>query len=226
MRRGRLHRLLHIVKQVRRGAYPNCRTLAEELEVSTRTILRDLELLRDDWNAPLAFSHAHRGFYLADSDWVPPVGGSNTEIRLSAGEALALVLALHTFDALQAHGLEPAFRSLLDKLPRLLPETVSVNLVELAQQVSFFFHPPRGEPEAIAEYLARLREAVEARRVVDMTYYTASRDEVTRRQVEPYYPIRRPPTSRWRGKTRRVCDAGAAARTTGRISPRWWSGLR
>lgn len=187
MRRGRLHRLLHIIERARCGAHPNCRTLAEELGVTPRTIMRDLDLLRDDWRAPLEFDHARNGFRLADPDWEPTIKPDDPDWCLSAGEAVALVLSLHAFDALRGHGLEGAFRSLLEKLPDLLPEEVSVDMAGLSRQISFFFGPVRGEAGLVGERLARLREAIEARRVVEMTYYTASRDEETVRRIEPYH---------------------------------------
>lgn len=187
MKRGRLHRLLHILDRARGGARPNCRTLARELGTSPRTILRDLDLLRDDWGAPLEFDRCRNGYLLTDPGWRPPVRPDRPGWRLSAGEAVALVLSLRAFEALHGHGLEAAFRSLLEKLPDLLPAEVSVDLADLSRQVSFFFEPARGEPGAVGERLARLREAVEGRRVVEVTYYTASRDEETERRVEPYH---------------------------------------
>lgn len=187
MRRGRLQRLLRIIERARCGAYPNCSSLAAELGVTPRTIHRDLDLLRDDWHAPLEFDHTRNGYWLTDPDWEPAIKPDEPSWSLSAGEAVALVLSLHAFDALRGHGLEGAFRSLLAKLPDILPEEVSVDMADLARQISYFFGPLRGDAVQVSEFLARLREALEARRVVEMTYYTASRDEETVRLVEPYH---------------------------------------
>lgn len=184
--RGRLFRLLYILDRVRLGDYPNSRTLSEELGVSDRTIKRDLDLLRDDWGAPLEFDHGRNGFYLSESDWIPPVGREDV-VRLTTGEAVALVLALQTFEAVQGHGLASAFRSLLEKLPHLLPEPVTVDLPSLVQHISFSFEPVRGDPGLVADRLALLRRAIEQRRVLVMRYYTASRDEETQRHLEPYH---------------------------------------
>lgn len=186
MTRGRLFRLLYILDRVRRGDYPNSRTLSEELGVSARTVKRDLDLLRDDWGAPLVFDHGRNGFYLSEPDWIPPVGREGA-IRLATGEAVALVLALQAFEAVQGHGLASAFRSLLDKLPCLLPEPVTVDLPSLVQHISFSFEPIRGDPGLVADRLALLRRAIEQCRVLAMRYYTASRDEETQRHLEPYH---------------------------------------
>lgn len=185
MNRAQLYRLVYIIRRLRDGTYPNTRTLASALEVSERTVLRDLDLLRDDWGAPIQFDRRRNGFYLTDPQWTPPVG--QAPVRLGTGEAVALLLALHALEAVRAHGLEGAFRSLLDKLPQLLPDPVTVDLASLTQRISFYFEPTRGDPQQVAERLARLRQAIEQRRVLAMRYYTASRDEETFRQLEPYH---------------------------------------
>ncbi|EKP95531.1 helix-turn-helix transcriptional regulator [Thermaerobacter subterraneus] len=185
MNRAQLHRLVRIVDELRAKRYPNARTLAEKLEVTSRTIHRDLDVLRDDWHAPLEFDRRRNGYYLADPGWQPPVGAGLA--RLGAGEALALVLSLQALEAVRAHGLEDAFRALLQRLPELLPDQVTVDLASLAHRVSFFFEPARGDPEAVGERLGALRAAIEACRVVRLRYYTASRDQETTRLVEPYH---------------------------------------
>ncbi|GAB6876615.1 helix-turn-helix transcriptional regulator [Thermaerobacter litoralis] len=185
MNRAQLHRLVRIVAELRANRYPNARTLAESLEVTTRTVHRDLDVLRDDWHAPLEFDRRRNGYYLTDPSWEPPVKAGLS--RLGAGEALALAFGLQALEAVRAHGLEEAFQALLARLPELLPEQVTVDLSSLAHRVSFFFEPTRGDPEAVGERLAALREAIEGCRVVRLRYYTASRDEETTRLVEPYH---------------------------------------
>ncbi|WP_148235726.1 helix-turn-helix transcriptional regulator [Thermaerobacter marianensis] len=185
MQRSRLFRLMFIVRELKWGRYPNARTLAQRLEVTARTIHRDLDVLRDDFYAPVEFDRSRNGFYLTDPDWVPSFGDGG--VRLGAGEALALVLGLQALESVRAHGLEEPFQALLDKLPFLLPDPVSVDLGALASRVSFFFEPARGDPQAVGERLARLREAIDGCRVVRLRYYTASRDEETERLIEPYH---------------------------------------
>jgi proteasome accessory factor B len=46
------------------GAYPNCNTVAAELEVSPRTAARDLDCMRDDLELPIEYDDQRHGFYL------------------------------------------------------------------------------------------------------------------------------------------------------------------
>jgi predicted DNA-binding transcriptional regulator YafY len=58
----RLQRILEMIREgTRAGSLPNCRQFTRELEVSRRTLMRDLDFLRDDHHAPIAY---HGNWYL------------------------------------------------------------------------------------------------------------------------------------------------------------------
>ncbi|WP_273000285.1 helix-turn-helix transcriptional regulator [Hydrogenibacillus schlegelii] len=185
-RRSQRYRLLRLLMLLRTGRAPSARQLADMLEISLRTVRRDLDELRDDWGAPIEFDRRRGGYVLTDPNWQPPIGPF-TELRLSAGEAVALLLAHTAFEAMRGTGLEDAFRSLVAKLPAWLPESVSVNPEELRAMFSFAFEPLRGDAREVAERLHALRQAIDGRRHIVLEYASASRGEVTRREVEPYH---------------------------------------
>ena len=56
-----LRRMKAIDQALRAGRWPTDKSLAAELEADPRTIRRDLEFLRDQLHAPIAFSRARRG---------------------------------------------------------------------------------------------------------------------------------------------------------------------
>ena len=59
-------RLLFIDKIIREKRYPNCSSLAEEWETSSKTIQRDLDYMRYELDAPLVYSAKERGFYYTE----------------------------------------------------------------------------------------------------------------------------------------------------------------
>jgi proteasome accessory factor B len=72
-----------MVQMVREGAktgyLPNSSDFMQEFEVSRRTVARDLDFLRDEERAPLAYDARH-GFHLTDETYtVPPVRISRKE---------------------------------------------------------------------------------------------------------------------------------------------------
>jgi len=76
--RPQYHRLRRILEMIRKGtrtgSLPNCGHFTCELEVSRRTLMRDLDFLRDDENAPIAYDDSRKGFKLSDPTFIlPPV---------------------------------------------------------------------------------------------------------------------------------------------------------
>ena len=65
-------RLLFIDKKIRDRTYPNCSSLAEEWEVSSKTIQRDIEYLRDMLDAPIAYSAKERGYFYTENSFSLP----------------------------------------------------------------------------------------------------------------------------------------------------------
>ena len=71
----RLRRILEMIREgTRSGLLPNCGDFRRELEVSRRTLMRDLEFLRDDERAPIAYEESRRGFRLGSREllWKHP----------------------------------------------------------------------------------------------------------------------------------------------------------
>jgi hypothetical protein len=64
-----------IDQTLRAQKWPTGKTLATDLEVDPRTIRRDLEFMRDEHHAPIAFDRVRRGYYYADPTFRLPLPG-------------------------------------------------------------------------------------------------------------------------------------------------------
>lgn len=62
MTRPVIYRFFVIDNAIRRGKAVNCTTLSRRLEVSIRTIRRDLEYLRDMFAAPIVYDYLSRNY--------------------------------------------------------------------------------------------------------------------------------------------------------------------
>ncbi len=71
MKKSQMTRILEFDRQVRDGEYPNSLRFSVDYEVSQRTVLRDIEYIRDQLGAPLQYDTARRGFHYTD-DWDLP----------------------------------------------------------------------------------------------------------------------------------------------------------
>src|SRR5437867_12668694 len=61
-----LERMLRIHRAIQAGKYPNATALAGELEVSTKSIYRDIEFMRDRLELPVEFDGARNGFHYTE----------------------------------------------------------------------------------------------------------------------------------------------------------------
>jgi proteasome accessory factor B len=82
-----LERFAFIDQALRSQKWPNAHKLARALEVTVRTIRRDLQFLRDRLHAPIAYDAVRHGFYYTDEHFSLP------GLAISEGEYLALFLA-------------------------------------------------------------------------------------------------------------------------------------
>ena len=71
--RPQYYRIRRMVQMVREGAdsgsLPNSTDFMNEFEISRRTVARDLDFLRDEERAPLAYDDARHGFRLTDETY-------------------------------------------------------------------------------------------------------------------------------------------------------------
>jgi proteasome accessory factor B len=71
---------LHAQLQARK--FPNCRKLADELEVSSKTIQRDIEFMRYSLGLPIEYDQLHFGFvYTEPVTNFPNIQVTEGEIR-------------------------------------------------------------------------------------------------------------------------------------------------
>jgi predicted DNA-binding transcriptional regulator YafY len=166
-----------IDQALRNGTWPNSRTLAEELEVTRRTVVRDLTFLRDQLRAPIEFDPRRNGYHYSEPTFRLPY------LQVSEGELFALYVAEQMLRQFQGTPFEADLRSALDKLSGMLLEEVSIRLDERAEMLSVLpAVQVRYDPDCFRTVLA----AVCARRRLEMMYWSRVRNETNRRQLDPY----------------------------------------
>jgi predicted DNA-binding transcriptional regulator YafY len=123
----RADRLVSLVLLLRQHGRLSAATLARELEVSTRTVLRDIEALSVAGVPVYAERGRHGGFTL--------LPGFQTELTgLNHDEALALLVAGSRRGA-QVFGLAPALASAMRKVVDALPESQRATAAGAAQRL-------------------------------------------------------------------------------------------
>ena len=107
-------RLLNLLQLLREYRYPvTAQVLAERLQISQRSVYRDIETLREQ-GAEIEAA-AGLGFQLMEDFLLPPITMNETEIE-------AIVLALNWLNYIPDQALKSASTSVLAKLNAVLPE--------------------------------------------------------------------------------------------------------
>jgi biotin operon repressor len=58
--------MMRMHARLQSGRYSNCRKLAQELEVSSKTVQRDLDFMRYRLGLPIEYDQLHFGFYYTE----------------------------------------------------------------------------------------------------------------------------------------------------------------
>ena len=167
-RPDRLFRLLHALRTLPQPV--TATRLAEETEVSTRTLYRDIDTLRA--GGALIDGAAGLGYSLTEDPALPPQMFTRLEVE-------ALVLGLAEVRLAGDPALAKAAEAALAKITATLPERVQRQAIHAVQQTYRFEKRPPA-PQS----LALIREACWDERALDITY--KDRDgTITNRRVWP-----------------------------------------
>ncbi|RMH40484.1 MAG: WYL domain-containing protein [Deltaproteobacteria bacterium] len=177
---ARVRDALNLIAFVRqRGGRAHVRDIKQELGLAAARVRELIETATMAGRAPFGPDDLIDAYIERDWVHVDIALDFGRPIRLSRSEALALAIAMR---ALMGGGdLGHAAARALDKL-RAAMSAGARDAVDAAEtRVAF-----EGDDAGIAGRVARLRDAQRRCRAVDIEYYTASRDAMTRRRVRPY----------------------------------------
>jgi proteasome accessory factor B len=170
--------MLRIHQSIQSGVYPNAPELAFELEVSSKSIYRDLEFMRDRLQLPLQFDVARQGWYYTQEVSAFPA------MQITEGELFALVVAEKALQQYRGTSFEQPLLSALQKMQKALPETISVDIAELERAISF---RTRAEPILDLGIFDKLAKATAARQQLEFSYRKPGQRQPEQRVVDPYH---------------------------------------
>lgn len=173
-----LERMMRIHHEIASGSYPNASTMARELEVSSKSIQRDLEFMRDRLNLPLEYDGSRFGYYYTE-----PVSSFPT-LQITEGELVALLIAEKALEQYRGTNFEKPLVSALKKMAAQLPDTVSFNIAEWDQTISF---RTSAEPLLNLEIFDALAKATAARKQLRFNYRKPGQTKPEARLVDPYH---------------------------------------
>ena len=178
MTRPPLGRMQQIFQAIKAGRYPNRKTLSTEIEVTTKTIQRDLDFMRDRLNLPITYNDKRQGY-----EFTQPVE-SFPMIELSEAELISVFVAQKALMQYKGTPFEHPLRSAFQKLVSGLDGKITLSWDELEAFISFRSF------EIVSTDLKTFQivsEAVRKSLVLKFEYKKLNASSFGKRNVEPYH---------------------------------------
>ncbi len=175
---SRIYRLLRLITLLQAGRDYTADELAEELEVSRRTVFRDLNML-EMAHITYYFDEQRKGYRINRHFFLPP-------INLTLSEALAVLVLSGGLKGeagklpLLSHGARAAV-----KLERALPEAIRKHVGSIIDRVGIKLGPVARYEDGDDEIFDDLAEAISARRICRLEYNSFHDKELITTQVRP-----------------------------------------
>ncbi|MBL8859291.1 MAG: WYL domain-containing protein [Planctomycetes bacterium] len=173
---SRWKRIVHIDARLRDGSRPSAAKLARECGVSTKTVYRDLEALRDELGAPIQYDSSARGYTYAGSGFAIPA------VTLNERDLFALMVAENALAQYEGTPVAGHLRAAFEKVLAALPGELRSRHALAARAIHFSGLPPvRIDPAT----WSRLTGAIEDRERVEIDYFLPATQTVEARSVDP-----------------------------------------
>lgn len=171
-------RMMRFHNLLRENSFPNCTQLAEEFEVSQRTIMRDVDFMRDRLMLPIEFDSHKNGYYYTE-----PVN-QFPQMPFSKAEIFALLVAHKAVAQYRGTPFEQLLALAFKRLTGQLDTSAKYLLTNLDEALSFRLFGPEDNDLETFEILTR---ALKERRVLKFQYRNLDADKAQVRLVHPYH---------------------------------------
>jgi predicted DNA-binding transcriptional regulator YafY len=171
----RMQRIFHAIKA---GEYPNRIKLAGKIEVTTKTIQRDIDFMRDRLNLPIEYNDKRFGY-----EFTQPVE-SFPMVELSEAELISIFVAQRALLQYKGTPFEHPLRSAFEKLVSGLDGKITLAWDDLDSFISF------RNFEIVPADLSTFQivsEAVRRNKVLTFDYKSLNSSTYGPRQIEPYH---------------------------------------
>jgi len=176
-----LLRLVFIDQKIRQGMrdgnLANCRTMATEYEVSAKSILRDIDYLKNQRDAPIAYDAVRRGYYYTEGNYSLPA------LSLSESDLFAICIAEQAMQQYRSTPLYDNLKKIFSKIEESLPANISLDPAHLDKNFIFLeTHRTIIEPEI----WQKTSTATRNQQQLLILYQKPSDGKPQKRVIDPY----------------------------------------
>ncbi len=174
-----LYRFQEIFHAIKTGRYPNRTKLAETIEVTTKTIQRDIDYMRYQLSVPIEFDFAKGGYYFTRTITELPL------FQLTEAELVSVFVAQKALEAYKGTALEQPLRTAFQKLQAATESAnISASWEDLDSAISFrqfvAYLPD-------ATIFSEIAKAIQNKEVVEFGYKKLDAKAFEKRTVEPWH---------------------------------------
>ena len=174
--------IFQIDKDIRNGNYPNANKLNKEhgWNLSRSTLGRYINVLRDDYGAPVEYDFQKNGYYYTDNTFFIQ------QVMLKEGELLTLSTILPLLEQYKNTPMEKSYRDLMSKLIEMLPDSITVDSALINNEVHFISDPITILQDGVFETVLK---ATKMHCTLQLEYKTAQNTDYELRKFDPYHVI-------------------------------------
>ena len=169
--------MLRIVEILKRGNYPNATTIAAEIEVSPKTIQRDIVHLRDQMDVSIEYVHSKHGYQLGD------IGTELPMFDVGVGDLAALYFASNSLSK-HSSAIQEVLQTSFEKIAARFEGSVKFNWQQLDEILSVH---DVGVAEADMVLFERVSSALVRSQQITFRYRSTGQRKSMQRTVDPYY---------------------------------------
>jgi predicted DNA-binding transcriptional regulator YafY len=169
-----------IDEAIRSGAFPSISKLAKKAEVTERTIERDIEYLRDMYEAPIEYDRTRKGYYYSEPNFFIK------SIVLTEGELFSIALFDRLLEQYRNTPLEGALRQIFGKIIKSMPEKVTVDTGVFSPHVTVI---PEHQGQIDGEVFERIFTALKTAQTIAFDYRPLQKTTSMKRTADPYHAI-------------------------------------
>ena len=174
------HRLIQIDKWIRSGSYPSIEDFKLEYGVSRRTIMRDIEFLRDRYEAPLEYDKTRKGYHYTDPTFMIQ------NVLLTEGDLFTISTIMPLMEQYKNTPLENSFKNIMDKISEMLPNHVDVNTSFLNEDIRFITDPL---PKIDSKVFSTIFESIKLKKSISVEYRSIDKLEYKTKIIDCYKVI-------------------------------------
>ncbi|MBM4152301.1 MAG: WYL domain-containing transcriptional regulator [Kiritimatiellaceae bacterium] len=179
--RLQMERCFRIDSKIRTGKFPSRIELADDLEVTERTVQRDITFMKDRFEAPIAVSRQNGGYYYTEPTWFLPA------VPLSEGELFSLLIARQAVAQYRGTPIFQTLETVFDKIAGALADKITVHPDYLTGGILSF--APTNVLPVDESVWSTLLQAARSRQTAQIEYSSRKSKETALRTVDPYHII-------------------------------------